>query len=365
VMWTTCMHHEFEIVPPSASLDRQCASIKNCSLRSPACASCRPSSQGGDHESCVANMKAHCQSDRRRRLLGGDYCIACDDGYAGNTSCDDAIDFYRNSVACLGQEWEATAPVPGTSDRECTECTTCQDGSFEVSDCDLKSNRVCQLYRVCGPGEIEMQPGTAFADRWCGTVPPTPAPKSSSTSSGQTTSSTDIALIAVGSVVGLVAVLAAVAAAFWVGKRVWCKSKLNEKYQREGLEMEDFQDVNSDDGFGDGSDGFIPSQGGLSHSSVGISLDHSTKVPVGIEVKSAKLPKAIRAGAQVSVSNPILSSNIPRGTPVSHAPLWVAIKDPSSGKTYYANTKTRETTWVKPEGVNPIAVSRAKGSSLS
>eukprot|EP01083_Nonionella_stella_P165092 548348_1 len=32
---------------------------------------------------------------------------------------------------------------------------------------------------------------------------------------------------------------------------------------------------------------------------------------------------------------------------------WVAVQDPSSGKTYYANTKTRETSWDVPPGFQP------------
>ena len=39
---------------------------------------------------------------------------------------------------------------------------------------------------------------------------------------------------------------------------------------------------------------------------------------------------------------------LPQPRPAASAPIWEALKDPTSGDTYYFNKATNETTWERP-----------------
>jgi len=65
----------------------------------------------------------------------------------------------------------------------------------------------------------------------------------------------------------------------------------------------------------------------------------------------------VKPGQQVKVSIPTKSSGAAPGggkRPPPAAPKgdWIMTKDPASGRTYYLNTKTKQTSWTKPSGYN-------------
>eukprot|EP00039_Didymoeca_costata_P001704 m.54401 g.54401 ORF g.54401 m.54401 type:complete len:1704 (+) comp10924_c0_seq1:282-5393(+) len=72
------------------------------------------------------------------------------------------------SPACSAGFFESQA-CGGLLDRECSECSSCEAGTFSSGGCDPFSNQdtICSEFLPCPDGEYETKPGTVSSNREC------------------------------------------------------------------------------------------------------------------------------------------------------------------------------------------------------
>ena len=156
-----CSIGSFVSTPPSTTSDRECRACDNGkfsnTLNAP---SCRPwvTCPYATYEGTMPTR----ESDRVYQA-----CTICMDGYQSLcTQTDDAV--CKNSVCTPCQSGTyASSPCSAGSPAVCRACTACGSHQFQVSECAAASDRVCFNCRRCTAGEYEIRPCQLTADRIC------------------------------------------------------------------------------------------------------------------------------------------------------------------------------------------------------
>ena len=121
------------------------------------CISCTTCPAGSEASTCAATQNTECTpcaagtwDDDNDALTACVACDVCSNANEFSPTCQ-AVDCQAHTAQCGANEYESEAPTT-TTDRVCSPCTVCENGTFQTAVCTANADTVCE---ACPPGTYD------------------------------------------------------------------------------------------------------------------------------------------------------------------------------------------------------------------